>query len=302
MITYSRLGYRGNFGNQLFQIAALISLSKKHNQNYCIPKWKYAEFFDFEYNVGYADESFIEIKEKKFEFHEWNINNGNFDLDGWFQTEKYFDIELINKTFTLKPNFLKVVKSKKEYLFNKKNILISIRRDDYIGHPYFHQLSYKYYLLAIIENFPDWKERNIVFTSDSFSYCKFHFGFLKNAYFIDDLTMIEQFALGTQFDDYIISNSTFQWWMAWLGEKKETRIIHPIKFFRGKYAEQNNDKDFFPERWISFDDRNYNLSNEFIKLKIRGFLYQVFSLIKCRYSQYLKKVKDFVKKLIKWLT
>ena len=66
MLTYSRLGYRGNLGNQLFQVASLISLSEKHNQNYCIPKWKYSDSFDFEYHIGYVDESFLEIKEKKF--------------------------------------------------------------------------------------------------------------------------------------------------------------------------------------------------------------------------------------------
>lgn len=175
-------------------------------------------------------------------------------------------------------------------------ILITIRRGDYVNNPNFFQLSYKYYLLAIINNFPDWKNRNLIFTSDDIQYCKYHFSFLKNAFFLDNLSAIEQLALGLKCDDFVISNSTFSWWMAWLGEKENTKIIRPLKFLRGKFNELNDDSDFFPSRWISFNDDFFQLEKKYFILNIKGNVYSLFVNIKFEYLRLKKKGKNNIKR------
>ncbi|TBW25573.1 alpha-1,2-fucosyltransferase [Gramella sp. KN1008] len=294
MITFSRLGKKGNLGNQLFQIASTIGLSHKHKQPYVFPNWEYEKFFEISLPHGKIPEAQL-IKEKYFHLYEWDLDNGDYDILGYLQTEKYFDIPFTRKNLSFKPGFIEKIKAKKPLSGDPNNILISVRRGDFVHHPWFYQLSYKYYLGALIHNFPDWKNRHLIFISDDISYCKTQFSNLKNSYFIDDLSPIEQLAFGSTCKDFIISNSTFSWWVAWLGEKKDSKVIAPIKNFRGKHAKVTNEKDYFPERWIRFNHHNYSIPLEHIQTILVGEMYRLKDHI-----QYLsKKIREkFIKK--KW--
>jgi hypothetical protein len=65
--------------------------------------------------------------------------------------------------------------------------------------------------------------------------------------------------LGSLCDDYIIGNSTFSWWTAWLGEKKESKVVRPFSNFDGLKSKELDDKDYFPERWIRFNHLDYKI-------------------------------------------
>lgn len=288
MLTFSKLSKKGNLGNQLFHIASTIGLASKHRQTYSFPEWEYAKYFDFNFPLKPDDVDFQYKKEKYFHFYEWDLNNGNFDIEGWLQSEKYFDIALTKKAFAFKKDFLSTIRNKFNYLFDKKTILITVRRGDFIHHPFYYQLSYKFYFLALIESFPDWQNCNLVFTSDDINYCKYHFDFLPNSFFLEKLPAIEQLALGSLMDDYIISNSTFSWWIAWLGEKSETKIIRPLKKFRGIKSTQSDERDFFPERWITFLHEGKRIPLQYFKLIVKGelYLFQKFIYNKLRGIKY----------------
>jgi hypothetical protein len=298
MITFSTLGKKGNLGNQMFQIASTSGLALKNNQDFSFPKWEYSQYFQKEFPEINKNESFQIVKEKSFKYNELKLEYGNYDLEGWFQSEKYFNQKNTKELFFFEEKFIISLLNEQKLLFNKKTILISIRRGDFINHPYYFQLTFKFYLLALLENFPDWEERNLIFTSDDILYCKYHFSFLKNAFFLDELSAIEQLALGSQCDDFVISNSTFSWWIAWLGEKENSKIIRPSKNFRGEFAIKNDDSDYFPSRWISFDDNSYSLSWRYSTLKVRAFLYDLVVNTKYRYSNFIKTVKNNVKWLL----
>jgi len=300
VITFSKLGEKGNLGNQLFQIASTIGIATRNNQSYCFPSWKYSIYFENEFDVLNKNVDFESILEKQYCYSDIILEYKNFDLSGWFQTEKYFNVEKIKSIFQFNKEFLDNLVQNNINLFNKKNILISVRRGDFVNHPFYFQTNYQFYFLAIKNNFPDWKDRTLIFASDDISYCKFHFSFLKNAVFLENLSAIEQLALGSKCDDFVISNSTFSWWLAWLGEKNKTKIIRPIKNFRGTFALENNDKDFFPERWVPFDESKFHLDNEYIVLKIKGFFYQLTVDFKFYFFVYFKLVKNFIKKIIRW--
>jgi hypothetical protein len=298
MIVYSQLGKKGNLGNQMFQIASTIGIAKKHQQDFSFPEWNLAHLFEYELPVCSIDKSFVTIREKEFNHHEWNISNNNYDIVGWLQTEKYFDIPMTKEVFKFKNNFVKNILENHQFLFEKKTILVSVRRGDFVNNPNYFQLSYKYYILALINNFPDFKDRIIVFTSDDIDYCKFHYSFLKNAFFLENLCPMEQIVIGSHCDDFIISNSTFSWWVAWLGEKKGTRIYRPEKNLRGDFAVKNNDKDFFPERWISFSEKDLALPFKYYDLVLKGEVYIFFANVKYIYKISLKKTKKRIKKMI----
>ncbi|MBF4517579.1 alpha-1,2-fucosyltransferase [Flavobacterium sp. ANB] len=296
MITFSKLGAKGNLGNQLFQIASVVGIAEKHKHGYFFPNWNYSKCFKNQLPVSYIDETFKIVKEKKFSHYEWDLETENYDLDGWLQSEKYFNIERTKALFQFE-DFSHDLYEKYHFLFSKKTILISVRRGDFVNNPYYFQLSYSYYFKALLKNFPDWKDRNLVFTSDDIDYCKYHFSFLKNSFFLEHLTAIEQLALGSRFDDFIISNSTFSWWIAWLGEKKESKIVRPVKNFRGEFAKYNDDSDYFPERWISFDDNKFSAQKRYFILYIKGFIYAFLVDVKYVFNKGKKRIKKLIKRL-----
>ena len=144
MLTYSGLGVRGNLGNQLFQIAAVIGIAKKYQHDFFFPEWKYEDYFENELPPGIIDDSFVPLKEKEFNFHEWNIaQDGNYDLRGWLQSEKYFDIQKTKEAFKFKKDFTEKTLAKHKSIFDKKTILVSVRRGDFVNNPHFFQHDWR---------------------------------------------------------------------------------------------------------------------------------------------------------------
>ena len=48
--------------------------------------------------------------------------------------------------------------------------------------------------------------------------------------------------------DFIIANSTFSWWGAWLSSNKEKKVIAPQKWY-GPELQHLTLKDQLPESW-----------------------------------------------------
>ena len=256
MITFSKIGKKGNLGNQFFQIAATIGFAIDNNFEYGFLPWQYQKYFKNKLPVIDALPTNIEvIQEKQYHHYGWDFNKetNHYDVVGWLQSEKYFNIPKTKYYFEFEADLIESIKEKYAEAFAQKTILISIRRGDFVNHPDYLQLSIQYYLNALVQFFPDWQSRNIIVLSDDINYCKFHFSFLENAFFGDHLNAIEQLCLGSLCDDFIISNSTFSWWSAWLGEKESSKIIRPHQNFDGNKRLESDDKDYFPERWIAYD-------------------------------------------------
>ena len=298
MLVFSNLGRKGNFGNHLFQIASTVSIAIKNGHEFAFPKWMYATYFDYNFPL-YDEELRCQlIKENAYHYKNIELKDGNYDLNGWFQSEKYFNREAVRACFKFKPEIISDVKEKYKTVLFQENILISVRRGDFVNHPYYFQLDYSYYFLGIVKNFPGWKERILIFTSDDIDYCKKHFQFLPNAIFIEKSNIMEQLVLGSLCDDFVISNSTFSWWLAWLGEKEGTKIIRPIQNFRGKFRAVNNDKDYFPDRWLAFNSEKKTIELKYWKLVIKGEVLKALENIKYYYKFSVKEIKRFIKKII----
>jgi hypothetical protein len=305
MLTFRSLGRKGNLGNQLFQIASTVGIAQVTGHQFVFPEWQYGGYFEYELPVAKFESltNFIQVVEEKYGYHRWCLTEGNFDINGALQSEKYFEKDFTRQLFRFKSSFLSPLLISNAHLFENNPIFISVRRGDFVYHPHYYQLPYRYYFLALTHNFKDWKERNLVFMSDDIGYCKFHFGFLKNAVFVENLSAIEQLAIASQGIDFIISNSTFSWWMAWMAEKKESKIIRPIKNFRGTFAVEHDDSDYFPSRWKSFDFKRKNIGLLFFWFVFKGTLFQIlnfscFCLIKTfkvLKGQYIRTFKLFKK-------
>jgi len=262
-ITFSKFGNYGRLGNQLFQYASIIGISKFYGTDVVLPKCDFAEYLLTPPTIGELPNA-TPVNEQHFHYDMGQFANAahhDINITGWLQSEKYWAHCRKDVEFMLFPNAnaLWSVFVKYESLFDKPTIAISIRRGDYVNNPNYELLNADYYYLALLEHFPDWRDYNILIFSDDIPYCKVHFQCLPNVHFIEGLTPMDQLIVGSMCDHFIIANSTFSWWMAYLGEKEHSKIIRPAHLFDGELKRTHDDKDFWPERWVKFDHKGKKL-------------------------------------------
>lgn len=252
IFSFSQLGKYGRLGNQLFQIHGTLGLAEKHGAVATFPAWKYEQYFTPALPHDSPMQTQV-FREKYFHYHDWSLS-GSFDLLGYMQSEKYFG----STRLKIKDEFIQAQKEKYPELFTRETICIQVRRGDYVGNPNYYQLPHTYYLAALIDHFPNWLDYNILFVSDDIEYCRTNFEGLPNAYFSAGNSDIEDLALGAACDHFIISNSSFGWWIAYLGEKDNSQVIHPGHMFTGDLA-RNNIKDYRPVRWVEYKRDSYKI-------------------------------------------
>src|SRR3989304_7391627 len=272
MITYSKLGHprRGRLGNHLFQIASTIGLARSHGHEYAFPSWPYSQYFKKPLPVGGKLEAW-ELPEAGFTYQKERIAGGenwtdfegdHYDVDGWRQSEKYWadHVQELRDVFLFEPGFYDQVAARFKNALTRPAIAISVRRGDFVGNTNYAQLPPRYYLLGLLEGIPDWERYNVILFSDDLDYCKVHFSGLPAVWFAKG-TDIEQLALMTMCRHFVISNSTFSWWGAWLGEKTGSVGISPPRNFFGKLAAANSEVDYWPTRWrvMDYDTRKIQL-------------------------------------------
>jgi len=251
ILTCADLSQFGRLGNQLFRIASVFGIAKEHGYGTALPFWQYAPFFNIKSNTLVTIPS-ATIAELEFhhtpEFYQLLKNKkGVINLHGYFQSDKYWK----SKNISFVSSFLTQIRNK-YYFFTKPSIAIHIRRGDYVNNPDFYLLPENYYILALLNHFPDMKNYQIVLFTDDICFAKAHFEKFKNVHFSEGLNDVEDMALMSLCDNYILSNSTFAWWAAYLGQKKNSKVIYPAVYFQGSKKEFNM-KDFWQPNWTAFD-------------------------------------------------
>lgn len=265
MIGFQGLGKLGNLGNHLFQIASTIGIARSNNTDYGFPEWKYEEYFE----NPLPHKTFIgtTIEEKFYHFDESLLKLGpsNHNLHGYFQSEKYWKHakEEVLKQFTFKQELREKVRKQFADALSKPLVAISIRRGDFVKNKFYYQVPISYYLSAYYKYFPD---HNILVFTDDFGYCKLHFESLNNVYFSEGLNAIEQLCLMSMCENFIISNSTFSWWGAYLSGSKN--VFRPIKNLSSEGAKTHDEKDYWQHDW--------KVHNEKIDLTDTTFVIPVF--------------------------
>jgi len=259
-ITMTTFGNNGRLGNQLFQYASMIGISKKFGAHLKLPTWKCADYFEGDFPVGSEDELWgREVKETTFCYvPDWPAIKENeiVDVYGYLQSYKYWqDYEKeVRSALTFKKEFVERVKQTIKFDTKLNPIALSIRRGDYVGNPNYHLLPIiGYYYKALIEFFDDWKERDVIIFSDDIPYCRNHFGCLPNVTFSENNSDIEDVCLMAQCDDFIIGNSTFSWWGSYLSTALHKTIIRPVHHFNGQLLRKNDIKDYYPPQYYSFN-------------------------------------------------
>lgn len=241
-LSFSRLENHGRLGNQLFQIMSTMGMAEKHGALAVFPEWSYQKYFDPE--LPHGDMPGDVVQERNFHYYDWGLT-ADADLLGYMQSEKYFG----SFRLKFKDTFLAETRDQAGDLLDRETICIHIRRGDYVGNKNYYQLPVTYFIDSLLTHFPNWKDYNILFISDDIEYCRNHFECIENSYFSAGNDDIHDMTLASLCDHFILSNSSFGWWCAWLGEKKHSRIVHPGHMYAGRLLQKNDTRDYWPARW-----------------------------------------------------
>ena len=280
----------GGIGNQLFQYAAGSSLAtllntqffldisfytKNSNRSFELGKFNinaevldkkklYSLFNKSKYyylDLILGNNRIFEDKSILFSEREFSFNKEFFDLndpivlDGYWQSEKYFDRNraVLLKEFTPvnieKYNIHPVIKSERL----GDGISLHIRRGDYQSNlevKVIHGIcSDDYYFNAVKFIRDKIGNKKIFIFSDDLMEANRMSSLIENSIVVSSITKqdpLMDLFLMMQCGHHIIANSTYSWWAAWLCTNIDKTVVAPLKWFNNSII---STLDLFPESW-----------------------------------------------------
>jgi hypothetical protein len=250
----------------MFQIASVIGIAKKNNNDYFFPEWEYQDFF--EKTLPLCKGEFLAkltLTEGAADYRDSNIPEGKiYSMFGYFQSFKYFETHKDEVASYFEPKQSIVHHIENKYKSYKNKTSIHIRRADYVTLQDFHTLlDMDYYHLAI-ETIG--KDEEFLIFSDDIEWCKDNFkdyaceyveerphdqeliccmeehdALRKHStkvmdslnYKLEDVT---ELILMSMCKNNIIANSSFSWWAAYLNKNPDKKIIAPRYWFTEERA------------------------------------------------------------------
>jgi hypothetical protein len=255
MLSFNSLGNYGHIGNQMFQYAALVGIANKNKVSYCIPPTEFFgayypllskldDCFDLNCDRKITDSPILSEQTYKFDESLFFNLTEDYDLQGYFQSEKYFEHvkEKIKQEYQFKQSILDpCLEFRQSY---GELISLHVRRSDYVNNPTYHLPGESYYQKALNEINSDGQV--LVFSDDS-EWCKQQEIFSSDRFLISNtMNAYQDLCLMSLCDYHIIANSSFSWWGAWLSNSKQ--VYAPKNWFTG---DLNNDTvDLYCKNWI----------------------------------------------------
>ena len=183
-------------------------------------------------------------------------NDGSVFLDGWWQSELYFrdhrDQILAELSFRQPPSAAN--QQCLDQIRSTNAVCVHVRRGDYVTDPFvlknFGVCGLDYYQSAleiihqrvpsptyfVFSDDPEWTRQNLPVPEPRH--------FISHNVKIADW---EDLRLMSACKHFVIANSTFSWWGAWLSTYSEKIVIAPKRWFA---AERISTQDMIPTDWI----------------------------------------------------
>lgn len=249
----------GGLGNYMFQIAAAYAYSKRYGFhvgfNCAESSGPHKHITEYQNNVLKGIDLYYVRKNQPLQhlekgFHYQEIPNYKSDLllNGYFQSEKYFndfDSEIRNLFMSYE---IEIGEELKSILDNENTCSIHVRRGDFLKHPNHHPVQNMNYFLKAIKQMP--KDSVFLIFSDDIEWCKQNFPDLPEKFkFIKGYKDYEDLYIMSKCKNNIICNSTFSWWGAWLNNNPDKLVIAPKNWFGPAYAGYNTN-DLYCENWV----------------------------------------------------
>lgn len=277
----------GGLGNQMFQLATAFALKKKfghkrllvdvdgfNNQiekkdftprnyeleqvfNISLPRYSKSSFTNRFRNIFQKIQYYYEPSPR---FHEELLNKKiNLYLEGYFQTEKYFanyrseliDLFQFRKGLSNHGEF-----HKREIEKSQTPIAVHYRRGDMAKKPEINKIhgvvGAEYYSEAMMEIRKSIENPTFFIFSDDKEYIQELFS---NE---SDVKLVTYEKTGNDWEDmylmslchhFVIANSSFSWWSAWLAQYDNKVIYAPKPWFKDATKESLT-MDLIPKQWL----------------------------------------------------
>lgn len=252
-LTFQQLGRYGRLGNQMFQIASTIGIARRNGWQYAFPEWKnydHLERFNTTEDID-VQKYFLNklpvyngpalARENFVHWGYWPIRLPNaryLSLTGHMQSEKYFE--------HCQDEVRHYFKMVDEYP-SADYCALHVRLGDYDDN-YHPRLKMDYYgaaikyMLSVNQNM-----KFAVFSDD----IKEAVRMLSNSGIfhepVSTFNTMEDFKLMKACKHFIIGNSTYSWWAAWLGDQPGKKVVAPSRWF-GPVAGLSA-KDIYCKNW-----------------------------------------------------
>jgi len=194
------------------------------------------------------------VKEKHFHFDEQAIRAPrNAYLTGYWQSYRYFqDIEeIIRSDFAFTEQMKLRYRSLSERAASSNSICLNVRRGDFVSNPAISkthgvcEIDYFYRALDFVK--ARFQEPEILVFSDDIDWCRKNLGFGCPTLFMDfEGNSYEYLYLMSSCRHFIIPNSTFGWWAAWLSESPNKIVVVPKEWFTNPEIITS---DLIPDKW-----------------------------------------------------
>ena len=254
MISYNQIGTKGRHGNQMFQYASTLGIARKLGVDACCNLSSECCSLSHCFTLGSVMDSVSDASlvynEEGFSFDESVFTldvKENVNLNGYFQSEKYF--KHIEDEVRDNFRFNAEVQANAANLFDRLQIepdntcSIHIRRGDYVGIQEYHPLQSIEYYMNGLEILDPSGDKNVLIVSDDLDWCMENFEDNKRFRFLSTHPFVDM-CMMSMCSSHVIANSSFSWWAAWLSGNK---TVAPKLWFGSNG--HDNWKDIYVEEW-----------------------------------------------------
>lgn len=252
----------GRLGNNMFMIANAYAKGLEFNKQVVVcRKQLIYEGNDYSQNIF-----------RKLEFVDSFEDNSNYNpavpsddkptfYVGYYQSETYFEkySENIKSLFAPPIEFVERIKQELPHLFDRVITVINVRRGDYLHYPNYHPTVSPEYIHAVCEMIHD---TEYLVVSDDIPWCKENLKLNYPVTYLEGYKPEEQLWIMSMCHMFIISNSSFSWWAAYLSRYEKKTVIAPETWF-GPEA---------PQDWSHMYCKDWYIVKTYFK---DGFIYPV---------------------------
>jgi len=160
---------------------------------------------------------------------------------GYWQNEKYFKNikDEIKKDFSFKRDVSEKFVPILKMIRDSVSVCVHVRRGDNVLNPIsakvFGFLGIDYYKKAFIKMIELVPNAKFFVFSDDIKWCVDNFKFIPDVTFVSDKNCeadpSDDAQLMSNCSHFIIANSTFSWWTAWLGKNPNKQVVAPERWF-----------------------------------------------------------------------
>lgn len=174
-------------------------------------------------------------------------------LDGYWQSHKYIESirNILIQDFSLRNPLPIHIKELKDKIENSNAMCLHVRRGDYVGNSFHETVFSEYYEQALSIVSTKTSIEHIYVFSDDIEWCRNNLQFAYPTTFVGDEYKGERdsghFDLMKTCSHFIIPNSSFSWWAAWLSTGKDKVVIAPKKWFADSSIDTSHR---IPQDWI----------------------------------------------------